>query len=82
MMCKGALRSDREREAFRDLIETLGDENVDRAADDSRSRRKLQQQLKAATQKAADGPASPAEFMASDLAADIQKHLEREFDLG
>ena len=41
-----------------------------------------QQQLKAATQKAADGPASPAEFMASDLAADIQKHLEREFDLG
>ena len=41
-----------------------------------------QQQLKAAAQKTADGPDSPEEFMACDLAADIQKHLEREFDLG
>ena len=38
-MFKGALRSDQEWEAFHTLIETLGDEDVDRAADDSRSRR-------------------------------------------
>ena len=39
MMFKGALRSDQEWEAFHNLIDTLGDEDVDRAADESRSRR-------------------------------------------
>ena len=39
MMFKGALRSDQEWKAFHELIETLGDDDVDREADDSRSRR-------------------------------------------
>ena len=39
MMFKGALRSDQEWDAFHKLIETLGDDDVDRAADESRSRR-------------------------------------------
>ena len=43
MMFKGALRSDQEWEAFHSLIETLGGEDVDRAADDSRSRRLLKE---------------------------------------
>ena len=39
MMFRGALRSDQEWKAFHSLIETLGDEDVDREADESRSRR-------------------------------------------
>ena len=41
-----------------------------------------QQQSKAASQPSQKGADSPADFIANDLAADIQKHLEREFDLG
>merc|ERR1712020_686171 len=44
MMFKGALRSDQEWEAFHNLIETLGDEDVDRAADESRSRRLIEKE--------------------------------------
>ena len=41
MMFKGALRSDQEWEAFHNLIETLGDEDVDYATEAARSSRRL-----------------------------------------
>jgi len=41
-----------------------------------------QQQSKAASEPSQKGAESPADFIANDLAADIQKHLAREFDLG